>query len=252
MSEVRVIPLGVGDAFSAEHYTTCMALGVDDDWVLIDCPHPVRKMLREASTSAQIPLDLRDIRAVVLSHLHADHASGLEDYAYFSHFTLGRKATLLAHPSVSARLWPNLLAAGMGGAASPTAPLTRADYAETFDVVDLSTTGPVSFGPFSIECRPTCHSIPTTAFRIEAAGRRLGFSADTTFDPSLIDWLSPCDLILHETTPDPTSPVHTPYARLAELPEPLRRKMRLFHYRDDFDTAASLIEPLRQGRVYQV
>ena len=48
MSEVRLIPLGVGDAFSALNYTTCLALGVDDDWLLIDCPHPIRKMLREA------------------------------------------------------------------------------------------------------------------------------------------------------------------------------------------------------------
>ena len=45
MPEVRLIPLGVGDAFSARHYTTCLALGVDDSWLLIDCPHPVRKML---------------------------------------------------------------------------------------------------------------------------------------------------------------------------------------------------------------
>ena len=28
MSEVRLIPLGVGEAFSALHYTTCLALGV--------------------------------------------------------------------------------------------------------------------------------------------------------------------------------------------------------------------------------
>ncbi len=84
MSEVRLIPLGVGDAFSALNYTTCLALGVDDDWLLIDCPHPVRKMLREGSTAAGLPLDLDRVLAVAISHLHADHCSGLEDYGFYS------------------------------------------------------------------------------------------------------------------------------------------------------------------------
>ena len=32
----------------------------------------------------------------------------------------------------------------------------------------------------------------------------------------------------------------------------LRARMRLIHYPDDFDPAASVIEPLRQGRCYDV
>ena len=37
MSEVRLIPLGVGEAFTARYYTTCLALGVDGAWLLIEC-----------------------------------------------------------------------------------------------------------------------------------------------------------------------------------------------------------------------
>ena len=86
MPEVRLIPLGVGDAFTARHYTTCLALGVDDAWLLIDCPHPVRKMWREASLSALVEaLDLDRVVGVAITHLHADHASGLEDFAYCNH-----------------------------------------------------------------------------------------------------------------------------------------------------------------------
>lgn len=253
MSEVRLIPLGVGEAFSARHYTTSVLLGSGDDWLLLDCPHPIRKMLREASEAAGLALDLGDIGGVALSHLHADHASGLEDFAYFSFFGLNRKARLLAHPDISARLWPNLLAAGMDRAVidadGPPRPMTREDF---FDVVDLDPAGAVPFGPFAVECRLTHHSIPTTAFRVTCGGRTLGFSADSPFDPGLIDWLAPCDLILHEATTFPSSPVHTPLARLAELPEPLRGKMRIFHYPDNLDHAASPIVPLVQGRCYVV
>src|SRR5262249_835007 len=47
MSTALLLPLGVGEAFTSLYYTSCFALGVDDHWLLIDCPHPVRKMLRE-------------------------------------------------------------------------------------------------------------------------------------------------------------------------------------------------------------
>ena len=254
MPEVRLIPLGVGDAFTARHYTTCLALGVDDSWLLIDCPHPVRKMWREASSSAMgEPFDLDRVIGVAITHLHADHASGLEDFAYFTHYGLRRRATWLAHPDVSARLWDGLLSAGMGRMrTSPGGATTRKRLDDYVDLIALDTAKPVEFGPFAIECRPTMHSIPTTAFRINAAGRTFAFSADSAHDPTLIDWLAPADLIVHEATTLDQSPVHTPYHHLAALPEELRARMRLSHLPDDFDHASSVIETLREGRCYVV
>ena len=117
-----------------------------------------------------------------------------------------------------------------------------------FDLRPLSETAPTTFGPFALECRRTLHPIPTFALRIRAGGRVLGYSCDTSYDPDLIDWLAPADLIVHETNYG----VHTPYERLAALPADLRRKLRLIHYPDDFDLAGSVIEPLAQGRAYEV
>lgn len=253
MGEVRLIPLGVGDAFTARHYTTSLALGVDDSWLVIDCPHPIRKMIHEASHAAGLPFDLDRVEAVALSHLHADHCSGLEDFGYYSYFALGRRARLAMHPVVSAKLWDGLLAAGMAEVQlDPQGPTLRKRLDDYFDLTPLDDAGPVEVGPFAVECRRTIHSVPTTAFRIRAGDRTLAFSADTAFDPDLIDWLDAADLIVHEATTLPASQVHTPYDKLAALPAPLRRKMRLIHYPDDFDLAASLIEPLRQGRTYTV
>jgi ribonuclease BN (tRNA processing enzyme) len=250
MSDVRLIPLGVGEAFTARYYTTCLALGMDDDWLLIECPHPIRKLIREASLSSGIPLDLERVRGVALSHLHADHCSGLEDYGFYCYYALGRRATLAAHPEVSARLWDGLLAAGMGEVRPVGAPPVRKQLDDFFDLHPLSTHGPVTLGPFSIECRMTIHPIPTTAFRIAVGGRTLAFSADSAFDPTLIAWLAAADLVIHEATDDDGSTVHTPYTRLAQLPAPLRQRMRLIHYSDAFDIASSAIEPLEQGRCY--
>jgi ribonuclease BN (tRNA processing enzyme) len=253
MGEVRLIPLGVGDAFSARHYTTCLALGLDDAWLLIECPHPIRKMLREATDAAGLPFDLDRVEAVAVSHLHADHCSGLEDFGYYNYFALGRRARLVMHPEVSARVWDGLLAAGMSEVQmerdGPTVQKQLDDY---FELISLDAPDPVSVGPFAIECRRTIHPIPTTAFRIRAGGRTLAFSADTAFDPALIDWLDDADLVVHEATTLSHSGVHTPYEKLAALPAAVRDKMRLIHYPDDFDPAASVIEPLRQGRSYAV
>ena len=253
MTDVRILPLGVGDAFTARHYTTCLALGAGDQWLLIDCPHPVRKMLREASQAAGLPLDLDAITGVALSHLHADHVSGLEDLVFYLRFKLGRRTPLLAHPDVTAKLWSGTLGGSMSETREvPDGPLVAQRFDDYFDLTPLSTDHPAAFGPFQVECRITRHLIPTTAFRITVHGRVLGFSADTSFDSDLIDWLSPADLIVHEVTHQPGSPVHTPYARLAALPETLRARLRLIHYPDEFDPDASAIETLRQGLAYMV
>jgi ribonuclease BN (tRNA processing enzyme) len=250
MSGLRLVALGVGNAFSARYYSSCLAIEAEGTWLLIDCPHPIRKVLREASNTAGVPLDVDSVAAVALTHLHADHSSGLEGLGYYSRYILGRPATIVALPQVSARLWDSHLAGGMEESSDgPGTAVEVRKLDDFFHLTPLSDAGPVRVGPFTIHCRLTIHSLPTTAFRIEAGGRCLGCSADTVFDPTLIDWLSSADLIVHETGP---GHMHTPYERLAELPESVRGRMRLIHYPDDFDVEASAIEPLRQGHIYQV
>jgi ribonuclease BN (tRNA processing enzyme) len=243
------ITLGVGDAFSALRYSSCLAVEAEDQVLLIDCPHPIRKMMREASESSGVALDADRVAGVALTHLHADHSSGLEGLGYFSFFVLKQKLALLTHPQVAQRLWDGYLAAGMecliekqGEAPSPK------HFEDYFAHTPLSTEAAVRFGPFSIESRLTYHHLPTTALRIRAGGRCLGYSADTAFDEGLIAWLAEADLVVHETNYG----VHTPYAKLAALPAELRARMRLIHYPDDFDTQASVIEPLEQGLRYTV
>ena len=72
-------------------------------------------------------------------------------------------------------------------------------------------------GPFLVECRRTIHSVPTFAFRITAGDRVLGYSADTAYDPTLIEWLADADLIVHEdeTTTSQTREFTTPYETAA-------------------------------------
>ncbi|ABS24777.1 MBL fold metallo-hydrolase [Anaeromyxobacter sp. Fw109-5] len=248
MSALRLVPLGVGDAFSAERYSTCLALGAGDRWLLVDCPHPIRKMMREASLRSGLELDVDRVEAVALTHLHADHASGLEGLAYFSHFALGRRARVAAHPEVARRLWDGHLAAGMEQVALGSGAPVSARLEDFFELVPLDERGAVRVGPFEIECRFTRHPLPTTAFRIAAGGRRVACSADTAFDPALVAWLAEADLVVHEAG----FGIHTPLERLAALPPELRARLRLAHFPDQLDLSACGIEPLEQGRAYDV
>lgn len=248
---LRALPLGVGDAFSNRSYSSAVAVETGGRWLLFDCPHPIRKMMREASLAAALdpPLDIGSLDGVILSHLHADHGSGLEGLAYFARFLLGKKATLLIHPDVLADLWDGHLRAGMQNLKlTPHGDPIQLALADYFDIKLLDFKEPVEVGPFRVEARPTVHHIPTTAVRIHGGGRTLGLSADTYFDQPLIDWLAESDLFFHETNHG----IHTPYEMLAALPEEIRKKMRLIHYPDDFDTKASVIESLEQGRLYEV
>jgi len=250
MPGLRLLPLGIGNAFSAVNYSTCLALEADGCWLLIDCPHPIRKMMREASASAAVDLDVSSVHAVVLTHLHADHISGVEGLAYYCRFILHRKVRLAAHPSVAEHLWSGHLAASMrwteGEPGLPEIENRLEDYFELHDVVEQRS---LSSGPFTISVYPARHSLPTTAIFVEAAGRKFGYSADTAYDPQLIDWLSPADLIVHESNGGYS---HTPYERLADLPSGLRKKMLAVHCPDGFDPPGREVELLRQGQSYWV
>lgn len=243
---MRVTPLGVGDAFSALWYSSCLLVESHGCRILIDCPHPIRKILRESTTES--PVDIDGIDAVVLTHLHGDHVSGLEGFAWFSFFALQRPVRLYAHPSVLAPLWEQHLAASMDRLLSADSGIRKLSFHELFDAIPLSLDQPVQAGPFAIRARMTRHHIPTTALRLATGEAELGYSADTSFDFALIAWLAEADLLIHETNLG----AHTPYAALLELPLALRQRMRLIHYPDGFDPLSSEIPALIQGMSFEI
>ena len=101
----------------------------------------------------------------------------------------------------------------------------------------------------SLHSRFTEHSIPTTGFLISDGHWTLGWSGDTPFDPSHIEWLDAADLIVHECN---HGSVHTPIEKLNSLPSKIRDKMRLIHLPDDFDPKTTEIQPLGPGELLEI
>lgn len=243
MSRFEVVVLGVGDTFSEKHHSTALLLVCDGFHLAIDCPDMYRGVLRAASERSGRALQLSDIDNILITHVHGDHMNGLEGVAFFKHFVERKRVGLIASHEVRASIWEHRLQASMGVLwnGQEAREMTFDSY---FDHMPLPWGEDITIGPFRVRARRTIHHVPTSALMIEAAGRKLGYSCDTAFDASLIEFLEPADLIIHETN---LGPAHTPYASLVALPEELRRRMRLIHYPDSFDTASSEIVPLQEG-----
>jgi len=236
----EVVVLGVGDAFSAVHHPTSFLCLCEGFVLAVDCPDGYRRMLRAASERSRLNIDLSDISAVLLTHVHGDHMNGLEAAAFFRRFVEKRRLALLATRDVRDVIWDERLAGAMRDLGSDG----EQCFDDYFDFQELKWEERNTIGPFSVELRRTTHQVPTSALRISAGDRMLGYSADTAFDPELIDWLCNANTVIHETN---FGPYHSDYRELARLPLEQREKMRLAHYPDGFDLENSAIRALSEG-----
>jgi ribonuclease BN (tRNA processing enzyme) len=241
----ELVVLGVGDTFSDRHHTASLLLRAGGFALAIDCPDSYRRVLARASARAGVPLDLADIDHVLVTHVHGDHVNGLEGVAFYKRFAEGKRVRVVAAPEVRAALWEGRLAAPMARLFDGQR-FHDLGFDDYFEHLPLAWDGPTRVGPFTVRARRTIHHVPTSALLVEHGGRVLGYSADTAFDPALIEFLSEADLVIHETN---LGPAHTPYEALAALPAELRARMRLIHYPDGLDLSRPAIEPLREGEV---
>lgn len=242
MPELQVRVVGVGDAFTARYYNACLLVEAGDLRLLIDAPPALARALRDLSRASDISVGLDDIDHVLITHLHGDHCGGLEQLLFWRRFVTGRKTTLHAIPEVLAGLWDTRLRGGMDTLMNPDGTHSRLELADYADVRPLAP-GRTQLGPLELEWRRTIHHIPTSALRMRVGARTLGYSADTSFDPTLVAWLAASDLFFHETN----FGVHTPLDRLAELPAEVRGRMRLIHYPDLLEPDTAPIACAREG-----
>jgi ribonuclease BN (tRNA processing enzyme) len=250
MTGMRLLTLGVGDAFSARHYSTCFALESGGRWLLIDCPHPIRKIVREGAAAAGITLDVDRLDAVVLTHLHADHASGLEVLGFYFRYVLGRRVPLYTHADVAESLWRGSLAGSMEWVIEgPGALPQQRHFEEFYDLHLMREEDLTHIGPFQVRCRKSVHSVPTIAVKIAAGGRTVGYSADTCYHAPLLEWLADADLIIHEAN---GGFMHTDLRDLLTAPPEILRKTRIVHCADAFDPATAPLPMMQQGTILEV
>ncbi|MFH1809306.1 MAG: MBL fold metallo-hydrolase [Pseudomonadota bacterium] len=225
---MRLIPLGVGDAFSTRSFATAFVVEHGGTRLLVDCPQPIFRMLAEATDRG---LGADDIDLIFVTHLHPDHASGLELLGWDQWVRQSRRLTVVAHAEVVRELrtqdWANKL----------------------LHLVPVPEASSVQRGPFVFKVRRTRHTVPTAALLLTAEGHSLGYSSDTPFDDELCRWLEGADLVLHEAG---EAPVHASLVQLSRLPASTLRKLRLVHLPDRYIEATAPLEQLAVGRWYDI
>jgi ribonuclease BN (tRNA processing enzyme) len=246
---LRFLTLGVGDAFTERYYHSSLVVMAGDYRLLIDAPEPIRHILSAASKRCGVPVKLEDICDVLITHLHADHASGFETICHYKKHFEGTLPNLYTSPEVLQVIWDQRLSAVFAESTDVYTGETRKNTVSDFYVPHgLSYDQETAIGPLHISIRRTKHPIPTIGLKIRHGDVSLGYSCDTVFDPLHIEWLRDCDRIIHETNRGP----HTNMKDLVALPEEIRRKMWLIHYTDDLNVEYAPIECLRQGEIYVV
>ncbi|MHC4101430.1 MAG: MBL fold metallo-hydrolase [Planctomycetota bacterium] len=236
---MRVLILGVGDAFTRLHYGSSAVIDGPGGYVLLDCPDLIHRALFEATSRAGWPIDAWNINDILLTHLHGDHCNGLESFGFARRTEGTVSGAGNDHPRprihtsgvVAGRLWERLAPAM--DAAATGAPRSLDHFYEV-RVLEPGTTATV--GGLSVECRFTQHPVPTLGLLVSDGAATLGWSSDTPFDEAHIQWLSRADVIVHECN---QPPVHTPIESLNALPPELTAKIRLIHLPDDFDRSST-------------
>ncbi len=246
--EFTVMILGVGDAFSERHHPACLLLICDDFYLSIDCPDRYRAVLSEASSRSGRQVGLDQINDFVITHVHGDHMNGLEGVGFFKHFVEKRKVRVYTISDVRASIWDSRLKGSMSTLWDGQK-YNRMGFDDFFDYYPLGQNDADRVGPFRVRTYLTGHHVPTFGMLIEAGGKRLGYSGDTAFDPGLIEFLDPADLIIHETN---LGPAHTDIHLLTGLPVETQAKIRLIHYPDDIELPPCHLSLLREGEMLRL
>lgn len=245
----RFVPLGVGDAFSERHYSSAVAVQCSDVVVMLECPHPIMKMIHENGRA--VVHSLQDVDYWIITHLHGDHASGIDTAAHYYRTVLNRQMQIWANDAVLDDLWATFQAALRDTAVERAGQwvhqyATRADYFKLRALPRRNVAEITS--EIQVASQPGLHVIPTTQVKIYYNGKCLAYSSDTQLDPDRIEWLySNADVVIHEAGQ------HGPHTRaeeLLELVEQYRARTYLIHYPDDADGFNEY--RLQEGRVYDV
>ena len=185
--QVRFV--GCGDAFgSGGRYNTCFHVTGERANFLIDCG--------ASSLPALKRLDIvrDDIDLILITHFHGDHFAGLPFLLLDAQFTRRTRPLVIAGPQgIEARL------AQVMEALFENSSRTKQRF--ELSVVTLRPEQTQDFGAIKVTPYPVVHGEsggPFLAYRVEAEGRVIAYSADTEWTETLIPAAREADLFIAE------------------------------------------------------
>ncbi len=233
---MKLIFPGTGSAFAKKNYQTCMIIRQNEKNFLID-----------AGTTAQpaldaIKMDYKDIDALYITHLHADHAGGVEWLAFCTYFdpSVENKIQLFGNGELLRKGWNNTWKGGLESVQGKV--LSLNDY---FDVNMIRPNDSFIWEGIKFQIVQSVHImngyaiVPTYGLMITdpETERKIYFTGDTQFNPNqIMDFYKESDLIIQDCETLPfCSGVHANYLELRsdKVPDEVKQKMMFVHYQDN-------------------
>lgn len=230
---MKLIFLGTGNAFTVGHDNFQSNMLFENEagqYFLFDCGSDIRHSLNEQGLSH------RDIDALFVSHLHADHVGGLEWLAFSRKFDCDdKKPDLYTTKLLRTDLWDNLLAVGLSSLADKSPTLDT-----YFTVHMINDDGIFQWQKQSFELVKTIHAlnnkvpIPSYGIKFVINKHVIFITGDVQFRPEdLTKHYEEADLIFHDCdTGDKKIEVHAHYLELKTLPASIKSKMWLYDYNE--------------------
>ncbi len=220
---MKITMLGTGSAFAKAFNNNNAVIETDGRLLLVDCGITAPRALHE------LGYGFNDLHAVLITHIHADHIGGLEEFAFQMKFVYGRKPILYIADTLVQPIWEHSLRGGL-----------QQEDAETLrDFFDVR---PLAVGPrhtlmpgLEVELVPTRHIPNKPNFSMLFNGFFF-YSGDTVFDPDLLASLvgeRGVEVIFHDCQLHPPGVVHACLPQLLTLPAELQKRIYLMHYGDD-------------------
>ncbi len=218
--------VGCGDALgSGGRSNTCFHVSGKSVNFLIDCGASSLPALKRLEIARD------DIDLILITHFHGDHFAGLPFLLLDAQFTRRTRPLVIAGPEgIETRL------AGVMEALFEHSSKTKQRF--DLSVVALTPEETRSFGAVEVTPYPVVHGEsggPFLAYRIEAEGRVIAYSADTEWTDTLIPAARDADLFIAEAYYyDKIVKNHLSLKTLeAHLPEINAKRLILTHMSDD-------------------
>lgn len=229
---MRLIFLGTASAFvtDADNYQSNMLLqSAAGELLLIDCGTDARRSL------CALGFTHSDITDVYLSHLHADHAGGLEWLGFTRKFDEQRlsKPKLYLNEHLAVPLWENSLSGGLTSLSDEPASLSA-----YFQVHPIADGGGFTWQKIYFQLIKNRHiesqfaHMPSYGLFFQVNTQKVFLTTDAQFQPEhLLPYYQQADIIFQDCeTSLPPSGVHAHYQQLKTLAPAIKAKMWLYHY----------------------
>jgi ribonuclease BN (tRNA processing enzyme) len=218
--------VGCGDALgSGGRFNTCFHVSGEKVNFLIDCGASSLPALKRQGIARD------DIDLVLITHFHGDHFAGLPFLLLDAQFTRRTRPLVIAGPEgIETRL--------MHATEVMFEHSSKTKQRFDLSVVALKPGEPRAFGAVNVTPFPVVHGNsggPFLAYRIEAEGRVIAYSADTEWTETLIAAARDADLFIAEAYYyDRIVKNHLSLKTLqAHLPEIRPKRLILTHMSDD-------------------